>query len=71
MSTVTDPTATVTSQELSVLRLLADGLSVDAVGRRLNLSERTVRRRTKAVCDRLGVRTAVQAIVWAAHRGLL
>ena len=47
------------------------GLPVDSVARRLDLSERTVRRRTRAACDRLGFGTAVEAIVWAARRGLL
>ena len=57
--------------DLQVLRLLATGLPIDGVARRLGLSERTVRRRTRAACDRLGVGTAIEAIVWAAHRGLL
>jgi DNA-binding NarL/FixJ family response regulator len=46
-------------------------LPIEAVARRLDLSERTVRRRTRAACDRLGVGTAIEAVVWAAHRGLL
>jgi DNA-binding NarL/FixJ family response regulator len=57
--------------DLALLALLADGLVVDAVGRRLQMSDRTVRRRTRAICDQLGVRTPVQAIVWAARRGLI
>jgi DNA-binding NarL/FixJ family response regulator len=57
--------------DLQLLRLLATGLPVEGVARRLGLSERTVRRRTRAVCDRLGFGTAVEAIVWAVRRGLL
>lgn len=57
--------------DLELLRLLATGLPVEAVARRLDLSDRTVRRRTRAACDRLGFGTAVEAIVWAARRGLL
>ncbi|TDO30708.1 regulatory LuxR family protein [Kribbella sp. VKM Ac-2527] len=57
--------------DLQLLRLLATGLPMDGVARRLGLSERTVRRRTRAACDRLGFGTAIEAIVWAAHRGLL
>ena len=57
--------------DLALLRLLADGLLVEAVAKRTNTSERTVRRRARAICDRLGVRTPIQAIVWAARRGLL
>jgi DNA-binding NarL/FixJ family response regulator len=58
-------------EELGLLRLLAEGLPVEAVGRRLDLSDRTVRRRVRSICDQLGVTAPVQAIVWAARRGLL
>ncbi|MET1071696.1 MAG: LuxR C-terminal-related transcriptional regulator [Umezawaea sp.] len=58
-------------QDLAMLAFLADGMVVEAVGRRMELSDRTVRRRMRAVCDQLGVRTPVQAIVWAARRGLI
>ncbi|MEV5695155.1 helix-turn-helix domain-containing protein [Micromonospora globbae] len=58
-------------EDLRPLRLLAAGLPVETVARRLGLSERTVRRRVRAVCDRLGVTAPIQAVVWAARRGLL
>ncbi|MEV8377168.1 LuxR C-terminal-related transcriptional regulator [Kribbella sp. NPDC056861] len=61
----------ISHDDLQLLRLLATGLPLDSVARRLDLSERTVRRRTRAACDRLGFGTAVEAIVWAARRGLL
>lgn len=61
----------ISHEDLQLLRLLATGLPVEAVARRLELSERTVRRRTRAICDRLGFGTAVEAIVWAVRRGLL
>jgi DNA-binding NarL/FixJ family response regulator len=57
--------------EVKVLALLAEGLPLDAVARRLNMSERTIRRRVKAICDRLGVPAAITAVAWAAKRGLL
>ena len=60
-----------TEDDVVLLRLLADGLPLESVARRLQLSARTVRRRTRAICDHLGVRAPVQAIVWAARRGLL
>ncbi|WP_328989431.1 LuxR C-terminal-related transcriptional regulator [Kribbella sp. NBC_01245] len=56
--------------DVQLLRLLATGLPVEAVARRLDLSERTVRRRTRAICDRIGVGTAIEAVVWAVRRGL-
>jgi len=58
-------------EDLELLRLLATGLSLESVARRLDLSDRTVRRRTRALCDRLGLDTPIEAIVWAARRGLL
>jgi DNA-binding NarL/FixJ family response regulator len=53
------------------LRLLADGVLPGAVARRLRTPERTVRRRIRDICDRLGVDAPIQAVVWAARRGLL
>lgn len=58
-------------EDVELLRLLAEGLPTETVARRLELSDRTVRRRTRAICDRLGVTAPVQAIVWAARRGML
>ena len=58
-------------EERLLLALLANGLSEDAVARRLLTSSRTVRRRIRALCDRIGVRTPLQAAVWAARRGLI
>lgn len=57
--------------ELALLALLARGLPTDLVARRLGLSERTVRRRTRTICDRLQVGTPVEAVVWAARRHLV
>ncbi|WP_255951057.1 LuxR C-terminal-related transcriptional regulator [Streptomyces odontomachi] len=58
-------------EERAVLVLLARGLPEDAVARRLRTSSRTLRRRIRALCDRIGVRTPLQAAVWAARRGLI
>jgi DNA-binding NarL/FixJ family response regulator len=63
--------AKLSRQDVELLRLLAGGLPLDAVARRLNTSERTVRRRVRAICDRLGYPTSIQAVVWAARRGLM
>jgi DNA-binding NarL/FixJ family response regulator len=57
--------------EIQLLRLIAEGLPLDAVARRLQLSDRTVRRRLKAIRDRLGVDSSIQVIAWAARRGLV
>ncbi|PXY17916.1 helix-turn-helix transcriptional regulator [Prauserella sp. PE36] len=57
--------------ELTLLRLLASGLPIEAIARRLQLSERTIRRRLRAMCDQLGFRTPIEAVVWAARQGLV
>jgi DNA-binding NarL/FixJ family response regulator len=61
---------TLSSQDAELLRLIGSGLPLDAVARRLNTSERTVRRRVRAICGRLGVTSSIQAVVWAARQGL-
>jgi DNA-binding NarL/FixJ family response regulator len=57
--------------DLRLLALLAQGLPLDAVARRLAVSERTIRRRIRAICDQLEVPAAITAVAWAAKRGLL
>lgn len=58
-------------QEKQIIRLLAEGLVLEAIARRQNVSERTLRRRIRSLCDRVGVDTPVQLVVWAARAGVL
>lgn len=51
--------------DLAILRLLSRGATTDLITRELNLSERTLRRRVRTICDRLGVKTPIEAVVWA------
>jgi DNA-binding NarL/FixJ family response regulator len=62
---------TLSHQDVELLRLLAGGLPLDAVARRMGKSERTVRRRVRGICDQLGLGTSIQAVAWAARRGLV
>ena len=75
VSASTGPAATVAAElsceDLELLRLLARGLPLEAVARRLHTSERTVRRRIKGICERLSVSASIEAVVWAARRGLV
>lgn len=57
--------------DVRLLSLLADGLPTLAVARSLNTSPRTLQRRTRELCDRIGVRTPVEAVAWAARRRLI
>ena len=63
--------ASLDREDLDLLALLAEGLSVETIARRLDLSDRTVRRRLRSICDRLGLVAPIQAVVWAARRGLV
>jgi DNA-binding NarL/FixJ family response regulator len=57
--------------ELVVLRLMAEGHTVETVARRLDVSERTVRRKSRSACEAVGVDTTIEAIVWAVRRRLI
>lgn len=57
--------------DVRLLALLAQGLPPVVIARRLDMSERTLRRRVRAICDRLDVPSAITAVAWAAKRGLL
>ncbi|MET0766096.1 MAG: LuxR C-terminal-related transcriptional regulator [Aeromicrobium sp.] len=57
--------ARLSPEELTLLRLLSQGMSADLIGRHLGLSDRTVRRRLRSVCDRVGVDSPIEAVVWA------
>lgn len=59
------------AEDLRLLALLASGMPNQAVARALNTSVRTLQRRTRQVCDRIGVDTTVEAIAWAARRRLI
>lgn len=63
--------ADLSPEDLGLLRLLAEGMPLDAIARRLATSERTVRRRTRLICDRIGVTAPIQAVVWAVRHRLI
>lgn len=62
---------TPSSQELELLRLLAQGLTDDLVSRRLGVSVRTMRRIAADLLERLGARSRFQAGALAVARGWL
>jgi DNA-binding NarL/FixJ family response regulator len=58
-------------RDLEILRLLVDGMTLEAIGRRLSVSERTIRRRLQAAADALGVDSTLQVVVEAVRRRLI
>ena len=61
---------TLTAREFEVLRLLARGETVRAIGEKLGLSEKTVANHQSAIREKLGARNGVQLARVAAELGL-
>jgi DNA-binding NarL/FixJ family response regulator len=64
-------TGKLTPRELDVLKLLAEGLQHEEIGRRLGISSETVRTHLRKACDRLGATTRTQAVATALRMGLI
>ncbi|NBX30628.1 DNA-binding response regulator, partial [bacterium] len=60
-----------TPRELEVLQLLREGLSIDDMGRRLAITERTVRAHVTAIKVKLDAANTAQAVARGFERGLL
>ena len=60
-----------TPRELSVLTLVADGLTAAAVARRLLVAERTVHKHLERAYAKLGVSDRVSAVLRAQRLGIL
>ncbi|MFI6077307.1 hypothetical protein ACIA5C_37835 [Actinoplanes sp. NPDC051343] len=71
MPTTAERPRSLRDDEVALLTLLAAGLPLDSVARRLAVSERTLRRRIRTICELLGVPSAITAVAWAARRGLV
>jgi DNA-binding NarL/FixJ family response regulator len=62
---------TLTQREREVLRLLADGLSNEQIGKRLFISPETVRTHVRKAMDKLESDTRTQAVATALRRSLI
>ena len=62
---------TLTNRELQVLRLLADGLSHEAIAQRLEIGSETVRTHARKAAGRLGAKTRTQAVASAIRLRLI
>jgi PAS domain S-box-containing protein len=60
-----------TPRQTEVLRLLADGLTTEAVAERLGIAVETARNHIRAVLRRLDAHSRLEAVVEARQRGLL
>lgn len=63
--------ATLTTREQEILELMAGGLTMQQIGRRLAISPRTVETHVAKLYRKLAVRTRVQAVARAASLGLI
>jgi len=63
--------STLTLRELTILQLLAQGLTLRQVGTRLGISQRTVESHVAKLYRKLEVKTRVQAMAQAASLGLI
>ncbi len=68
---VREPVGVLDEDEIRLLEMLIEGMTLDAIARRVELSERTLRRRLRAMCERAGVRSPIQLAVWAVRSGVL
>ncbi|GAB7046385.1 response regulator [Catenuloplanes indicus] len=65
------PAPDLTAREIDVLRLIAQGATNREIGRRLYVSEGTVKNHVSHILTRLGLRDRTQAALYARDRGLL
>lgn len=56
-------------EDLALLALLADGLTIEVVAKRQGVSTRTLRRRLRTCAEALGVDTTMEVVVLAVRRG--
>ena len=63
--------ASLTTREREILELLAEGLTMQQIGRRLDISPRTVETHVANLYRKLAVRSRVQAVSRAASLGLI
>jgi DNA-binding NarL/FixJ family response regulator len=67
----TAPSSGLTTRELAVLRMLADGMDTNEVAVKLSYSDRTVKNIVHAMVTRLGLRNRTHAVAYALRKGIL
>lgn len=69
-----DPQAQIrilTERELQVLKLMAEGLSTNAIAKRLGIAFKTAACHRYGILDKLGVDNTVCALRWAVRNGVI
>ncbi|MFV0430041.1 MAG: response regulator transcription factor [Arachnia sp.] len=66
-----DPLAVLSPREREVTQLLAAGASNEAIGRRLYLTENTVKTHVRSVLAKLGLPDRIQVVIWAYENGVV
>ena len=56
---------------LAILQLISQGCTMAQVARRMEMSDRTLRRKLRSICDRVDVETPMEAVVWAVRRRII
>ena len=62
---------TLTDRELQVLRLAADGLTNRQIGRRLQISENTVKNHIRNILEKLHLHSRMEAVLYAVREELI
>ena len=60
-----------TDDDINILELLAKGLTVKEIAQTIYMSERTVKRRSQEILEKMGASNRVQAVAEAFRQGLL
>lgn len=60
-----------TDGDIALLACIADGATLHDMARHLHISHRTASRRLSEICEVLHVSRPIQAVAWAARRGLI
>jgi DNA-binding NarL/FixJ family response regulator len=58
-------------EDREILARLAEGETIDVIARHVRMSERTIRRRLRAMADVIGVETTIEVVVFAVRQGLI
>jgi NarL family two-component system response regulator YdfI len=66
-----DPNQALTTREIEVLRMLAEGLGNKAIARRLSISEHTVKFHIGSIFSKLNASSRTEAVILGARQGLI